>query len=92
MIDLGESEKITAVLKLVLIFFTMGRSNFDFLVNIFGKRSFWCFKLYAYFFSYSPEHKKLVPGSCEDIVIEVLRNISNPKIQEGDNFFFFLSG
>ena len=34
MIDLGESEKITAVLKLVLIFFTMGRSNFDFLINI----------------------------------------------------------
>jgi hypothetical protein len=43
MIDLGESEKITAVLKLVLIFFTIGRSNFDFLVNIFEKRSFWCF-------------------------------------------------
>ena len=32
MINLGESEKNTAVLKLVLIFFTMGRSNFDFLV------------------------------------------------------------
>ena len=36
MIDLGESEKITAVLKLVLIFFTMVRSDLDFLVNIFG--------------------------------------------------------
>jgi hypothetical protein len=43
MIDLGESEKVTAVLKLVLNFFTVGRSNLDFLVNIFEKRSFWCF-------------------------------------------------
>ena len=43
MIDLGESEKVTDVLKLVLIFFTMVRSNLDFLVNIFEKGSFWCF-------------------------------------------------
>ena len=44
MIDLGESEKVTAVFKLVLNFFTMVRSDLDFLVNIFEKRSFWCFK------------------------------------------------
>jgi hypothetical protein len=43
MIDLGENEKITAVLKLVLIFFTMVRSDLDFLVNIFEERSLWCF-------------------------------------------------
>jgi hypothetical protein len=43
MIDLGEIEKITAVLKLFLISFTMVRSDLDFLVNIFEKRSFWCF-------------------------------------------------
>ena len=70
MIDLGESEKITAVLKLVLIFLTMGRSNFDFLVNIFEKRSFWCLKWYAYFFSYSPEHNNLVQGSCVTLVLK----------------------
>ena len=40
MIDLGESEKVTAVLKLFLIFFTMVGSDLDFLVNIFEKRSF----------------------------------------------------
>ena len=42
----------------------MGRSNLDFLVNIFEKRSFWCFQWYAHFFSYSPEHNKLIQGSC----------------------------
>ena len=40
MIDLGESEIVTAVLKLLLIFFTMVKSDLDFLVNIFEKRSF----------------------------------------------------
>ena len=43
MIDIGESEKATAVLKLVLVFSTMVRGDLDFLVNIFEKWSFWCF-------------------------------------------------
>ena len=37
MLDLGESEKITAILKLVLIFFTMVRSDLDILVKIFER-------------------------------------------------------
>ena len=64
MVDLGESEKVTAVLKLDCNFISMGRSNLDFLVNIFEKRSFWCFQWYAHFFSYSPEHIKRIQGSC----------------------------